>query len=592
MNRESKLHGNAMCTDCENLIKALNAEILCFKTKIETLKKFTDNNSEGDSVEAMNARCLELSAVIEKMIEGDKKDIQDLKLLKEKVRDVYIDGEDVLEKMDTAQRGARECYEKAVSLSHAAELAETPWEKDYLNGLASASRSQGESWDRIYDFWKGQAELYDEIDSETSSLFADGIAYHREASTMMVSFLQCRLTAPSYTGSKSRKISKNGSKEISGVSKEEIYKYNHDYLLRNGFSEEQIEYLYRTKPELFSSLYITAHCASDSCPAIIQNMRDELNKVVEKYQFLVDDIKKRWNMSDEEATMVLFKLEKYHRLESLYGTYYHSQTEYYSLLDNYTKRCDSWANDHMNELNKTSFALNWNEEEKGKTLRIYYWEYVFCADENLEKVKELESDNCKFAWEENKRHSMGPIDLKDQANESSINSRGFSDEDIEKDIQMGLYTREDYNYLLALSGESNTYEGFYAVACCVRNRIKENPKLSYRDVITAPNQFTGFKVDSIGKPLNDDIKRAAVEVLRGGKSTVGSATHFFGRLNNRYLWCDKEKCEYFINIGGNIFYAPFGSVSNNSETMPEEGLLICDNKGNWEYGNGQSWKKE
>ena len=268
-----------MCTDCENLIKALNAEILCFKTKIETLKKFTDNNSEGDSVEAMNARCLELSAVIEKMIEGDKKDIQDLKLLKEKVRDVYIDGEDVLEKMDTAQRGARECYEKAASLSHAAELAETPWEKDYLNGLASASRSQGESWDRIYAFWKGQAELYDEIDSETSTLFTDGIAYHREASTMMVSFLQCGLTAPNYTKSRLRKISNRSgtkTKSTNGISKDAIYKFVHDYLINCGFTEEQIEYIYNNKYNLFSSLYAAAHWSTADCSKIIQNMRESV----------------------------------------------------------------------------------------------------------------------------------------------------------------------------------------------------------------------------------------------------------------------------------------------------------------------------
>lgn len=400
MNRESKLHGNAIYSDCENLIKALDAEILNFNDKIDALKDFTDNDSEGNSVKAMNAKCLELSSIIEKMIEADRKDIRDLIILKNKVQDVYIDGADVLDKMEEAERGARECFDKATSLEHAADLAEFTWEADYLRGLASASRSYGESWMRLYTFWGGQAELYDEIDEETSSLFSEGREYHRQADAMIETFLQCRLTSPGFTVSKSRKISKSRRTSINGVSEEEIYKYDHDYLLRNGFSEEQIEYLYRTKPELFSSLYITAQRASDSCPAIIQNMREELNKVVVKYQFLVDDIKKRWNLSDEEATIVLFKLEKHHRLESFYGTYYHSQTEYYTLLDNLAKRCDSWANDHLNELNKTSFAINWNEEEKEKTLSIYYWKYVFCADENIENGKEIESDNCKFVWED------------------------------------------------------------------------------------------------------------------------------------------------------------------------------------------------
>ncbi len=335
MNKESRLHGNAMCTDCENLIKALNAEILSFNGKIETLKNFTDNDCEGDSAEAMNAKCLELSAVIEKMIEGDKKDIRDLKLLKEKVRDIYIDGEDVLEKMDTAQRGARECYEKAVSLSHAAELAETPWEKDYLNGLASASRSQGESWDRIYDFWKGQAELYDEIDSETSTLFTDGIAYHREASTMMVSFLRCRLMGQSYKSIPTKKLT--------GVSVEtnERIEYAKKYLKEHGLTDEQIDSI--DQGEL-SSLYATLHWSTDDAEIIVKKILKETNS--DLYDFL----KARYNWDDEKTTDYLYKSFTEKTLDSLKSHYEKAE---YSDIDKFIGEKSNEEDDYPIKFNES-----------------------------------------------------------------------------------------------------------------------------------------------------------------------------------------------------------------------------------------------
>lgn len=490
MNRESKLHGNAIYSDCENLIKALDAEILNFNNKIDALKDFTDNDSEGNSVKAMNAKCLELSSIIEKMIEADRKEIRDLIILKNKVQDVYIDGADVLDKMKEAERGARECFDKATSLEHAADLAEFTWEADYLRGLASASRSYGESWMRLYTFWEGQAELYDEIDEETSSLFSEGREYHRQADAMIETFLQCRLTSPGFTVSKSRKISKSRRTSINGVSEEEIYKYDHDYLLRNGFSEEQIEYLYRTKPELFSSLYITAQRASDSCPAIIQNMREELNKVAVKYQFLVDDIKKRWNLSDEEATIVLFKLEKHHRLESFYGTYYHSQTEYYTLLDNLAKRCDSWANDHLNELNKTSFAINWNEEEKEKTLSIYYWKYVFCADENIENGKEIESDNCNFLWENVVR--IGELRLREElSRRTKEDGSSYTESEIE-DIIILMKEEKQSDLFAFASIDENERRYNRIVEKSVQQYRNYDKHIKYKNV---PDRVYGISLD-------------------------------------------------------------------------------------------------
>ena len=373
MNRESKLHGNLICTDCENLIKALNGEILSFNGMVLALNNFSENNYEGDSAKTLNEKSLELASIIEKMMEGDRKVIQDLKALKEKVKDIYIDGSDVLDNMETAERGARECFDKAISLENAADKAEFIWEADYLRGLANESRSQGETWKQLYLYWEGQAELFDTIDEETSLLFAEGITYHRQARTMMDSFLQCRLTKPSITHK--GKITTGLSSKIK-ENEDEIYRFSYEYLLRNGFTEEQIEYLYKTKPELFSSLYATAHYSTDNCAAIIQNIKDELDKVKEKYYFVIEDIKNKWGISEDEAFKILFKLDKFHRLESLYGTYYSSKKDYNILLESLENKCDMWVKDHKVVLNYCSFSSKWSEEEKELTLKIYFWKYI------------------------------------------------------------------------------------------------------------------------------------------------------------------------------------------------------------------------
>ena len=97
MNRESILNGNYICADCENMINALDDEILNFEEKIKALNDFAGNDSEGEAAKAIKEKALELVSIIETMKEADEKDIDDLKSLADKVIDVKIDGKEVLE---------------------------------------------------------------------------------------------------------------------------------------------------------------------------------------------------------------------------------------------------------------------------------------------------------------------------------------------------------------------------------------------------------------------------------------------------------------------------------------------------------------
>ncbi len=164
----------------------------------------------------------------------------------------------------------------------------------------------------------------------------------------------------------------------------------------------------------------------------------------------------------------------------------------------------------------------------------------------------------------------------------------ITDQDILDDIANGLYTAEDYQYLVALGGESSSYEGFYAVACCVRNRVNTNNS-SYKSEVTKSGQFSGYNPSEVGNPRNDDVKKAAVAVLRGGSSTIGNCYFFLGRYNGWDMWAESDISEFY-NVGGNVYFNGWGKVHNKSNAMQSGDILIWDDSADkWLYGPGSKY---
>lgn len=166
----------------------------------------------------------------------------------------------------------------------------------------------------------------------------------------------------------------------------------------------------------------------------------------------------------------------------------------------------------------------------------------------------------------------------------------IGDTDIQKDIDAGLYTLEDYNYLVALGGESSSYNGFYAVACCVRNRVERNNS-SYKIEVTKTGQFTGFHSNEVGNPRNEAVKKAAIAVLRGGESTIDDCYFFFGRKKGYDMWAEPD-IDKFYNVGNNIYYNEYGKLHNQKNTKTDGAIIIYDNSSNtWKYPSGTFYTK-
>lgn len=156
----------------------------------------------------------------------------------------------------------------------------------------------------------------------------------------------------------------------------------------------------------------------------------------------------------------------------------------------------------------------------------------------------------------------------------------------EDDIAKGLYSREDLDYMVALASEASTYEGFYAVACCVKNRSKQQGK-TIKQVVTSPGQFTGYKTSDIGNYSNKDVYKAAVEVLRGGNSSIKDYMFFLGRANGHDLWYEANRCgsnvPIVVGTGNyrNVFFKNWGDVHNSKDNKTSDAVIL--------YKDGVGW---
>lgn len=138
------------------------------------------------------------------------------------------------------------------------------------------------------------------------------------------------------------------------------------------------------------------------------------------------------------------------------------------------------------------------------------------------------------------------------------------------------YSEEDYNYMVAIGTECPTYDGFLAVAYSVINRAKERGQ-SVREVVTAKNQYGGFRQSEVGNPKNAAIKKAAIDALSGASpNPIDKATFFFGKINNYDLWYESTKCHYIKEVEKNIFYVTqdFGFVHNMTSKKTNDAVVI------------------
>lgn len=257
---------------------------------------------------------------------------------------------------------------------------EYPWEADSLRSMSYASKSQGERWDRIKDFWIGRANLYDEIDNDTASLFTESLPLHRQAGTMLNQFMQCRLTTTPTKGNPSRNLSGNGTKY------NEAEEYAKDYLKQHGMTEEEIA---KIDLNLLSSLYATLHWSTKDLETIIKNI---LRKTYDDlFGYLMD----QYGWSTEKTKLYLYKLFVNRKIEELNNLY---QKGDYSGIDNIVKSeiGENVINDQdigdNDEYKKSSATMQF--PKPGEIIKV---SYGTDKEEGYEEVESYNSWSIKYS---------------------------------------------------------------------------------------------------------------------------------------------------------------------------------------------------
>ncbi len=165
----------------------------------------------------------------------------------------------------------------------------------------------------------------------------------------------------------------------------------------------------------------------------------------------------------------------------------------------------------------------------------------------------------------------------------------------------GDITQEDHDYLLAISGESYTYEGFVAVTYLVINRaVNEDKKIS--EIVKQEGQFKSFSEDKIGIVTNSEVERAINDIIdRKVDNPIKNCTYFFGRYPGNYnLWVENiDEYGTIILIKGNVFYTndDWSKVHNNDDSdlqYETSSLIIYDkvNGGGWLFNEDYEIIKE
>lgn len=175
-----------------------------------------------------------------------------------------------------------------------------------------------------------------------------------------------------------------------------------------------------------------------------------------------------------------------------------------------------------------------------------------------------------------------PVNSGQKSNE--IKRKYYTKEEVERDIENGLYTKEDFDYLVALvDEEADNYEGMVAVAYEVINRTKQFGG-SIKDKVTEKGQYP--ECTPRKAMLEDDAESAVVAALRGEVyNPIGDITNHFGRLNEYDIWFENDTCEKIVVISNqddkslrNVFFSPDGTAHNQVSRKTEDAVVLYDHE--------------
>lgn len=173
MNENSYLNPTTLTQQCETAISKLNRDNDAIHVVEGSLSDFVgDSEIKSEAFDALKVQITDYKTVLQAMRSSNDADIADFNTLKGKVGDEVLDGSTILSQKKSAADAKESDENSAQEYDGKADDTIFPWMNLYYSYKASDYRNMAEIDQNLYDKWKAKEEKYDQIESETSGLFA------------------------------------------------------------------------------------------------------------------------------------------------------------------------------------------------------------------------------------------------------------------------------------------------------------------------------------------------------------------------------------------------------------------------------------
>lgn len=173
MDENSYLNPTKIKEQCQKAISNLNKDNEAMHVVEGTLLEFiNDDELTSEAYETLKIQISDYQVILQAMRSSNDCDIHDFNLLNGMVGDEVLIGSNIISQEKAALSAKEDDENSASEYTDKAKDTIWPWMEAYYNQKASHYRHMAELDQQLYEKWKAKEDTYDEIESNTSVLFA------------------------------------------------------------------------------------------------------------------------------------------------------------------------------------------------------------------------------------------------------------------------------------------------------------------------------------------------------------------------------------------------------------------------------------
>lgn len=188
MDDNSYLNPNDISDQCDTAINKLNRDNDAIQIVEEKLNEFiNDSELQSEAFDALKIQISDYNIVLQAMRSSNDSDIYDFTTLKGSVGSDILIGADILSQQKSALSEKESDENHADHYDNLSSNTIFPWMSWYYGWKASQYRDMAQLDQDMYDKWKEKEEQYDDIESNTRSLFSGSSSMRQIVKTALSS---------------------------------------------------------------------------------------------------------------------------------------------------------------------------------------------------------------------------------------------------------------------------------------------------------------------------------------------------------------------------------------------------------------------